>query len=73
MEPITFADIAVFVNIDGKNLAQHLFVIGYPQNAYNTNSDNMWFPMPSTKTINVEIVRPVYGICKFRITATGYR
>ena len=66
------SDIEIYVTIDGKNLAQHLFVIGYDQDAYNTNSDNMWFPMPSNRKIYVDIKRPIGGDCKYKLVATGY-
>ena len=71
-EPNVFVDVSVFVNIDGMRLSKYLQVVGYPQEAYNTNSDNMWFPVPSSMVINVEVPYPVYGICRFRLTATGY-
>ena len=67
-----FADVSVFVNIDGMLLSKYLLVIGYAQDAYNTNSDNMWFPVSSTKTIHVDSPRPIPGICEFRLTAIGY-
>ena len=72
VEPNVFVDVSIFVNIDGMRLSKYLEVVGYPQDAYNTNSDNMWFPVPSTMTVFVEVPYPVYGICRFRLTATGY-
>ena len=71
-EPITFIDIPIYVTVDGRRLSKYLFIIGYLQDAYNTNTDNMWFPVPSDKIINVEVPQSVPGICKFKLTAIGY-
>ena len=71
-DPTVFVDIPIYVTVDGRRLSQYLFIIGYPQDAYNTNTDNMWFPVPFDKTINVEIPRSVPGICEFKLTAIGY-
>ena len=71
-DPTIFIDISVFVFIDEKRLTQHLFVIGYPQDAYNTNTDNMWFPVPSSKIINVQVPVGIPGISEFVLRAIGY-
>ena len=34
---------------------QYLYLYTWPQYAINTNSDNMWFPMPSNRMIYLEV------------------
>ena len=67
-----FMDVSVFVYIDERRLSQHLSLIGYPQDAYNTNSDNMWFPVPANKIVNVEFPYGVPGISEVVLRAVGY-
>lgn len=67
-----FMDVSVFVNIDGMPLSKYLLVVGYHQDAYSTNSDDMWFPVPSNKVINVNIPKSIPGVCNFRLIIIGY-
>ena len=70
--PSVFMDVSVFVYVDEKRLAQHLFVIGHEQVAFSINSDNMWFPVPSNKLVYVLVPEGVPGYAWFRFHAIGY-
>ena len=70
--PSVFIDVSVFVYVDEKRLAQHLYVTGYQQEAYSSNTDNMWFPVPSNKLIYVQVPVGVPGYAWFTLHAIGY-
>jgi hypothetical protein len=70
--PTVFVDISIFVYVDDKDLAQHLYITAYQQEAYNSNTDNMWFPVPSSKIIYVYVPVAVPGWAGFRLEAIGY-
>ena len=42
-QPTTVTEIPFYVEENGIQYAKFLNMINYPQNAWNTNSDNMWF------------------------------
>lgn len=70
--PTVFTDVSVFVYIDGKRLSQHLYITGYHQEAYSSNTDNMWFPVPSDKLVYVQVPVGVPGFAGFTLDAIGY-
>jgi hypothetical protein len=45
----------------------------YYQNAIDTNSDNMWFPMPADRQIHLEIVPIAFRSCFSHLWVIGYR
>ncbi len=59
---------------DGSNkrFEKYLYLLTYFQNAYNTNSDNMWFPMPSNRRIYMTVDRDVGANCGAHLFAIGY-
>ena len=67
------SDIVFYVEHDGLRFEKFLYLRSFPQEAWNTNSDNMWFPMPADRQIhaNVEVVIPRY--CFARLYVIGYR
>ena len=50
------ADIAYYVEVNGIHYEHFLHMHSYPQ--YNTNSDNMWFPIPSNRMVYVSETLP---------------
>ena len=67
------ADIAYYVEVNGVRYENFLYMHGYPQNAYNTNSDNMWFPMPSNRMVYVKVPVPFPQFCYTYVSVIGYR
>ena len=59
---------------DGSNkrFEKYLYLLSYYQNAVNTNSDNMWFPMPSNRRIYMTVDRDVGAHCGAQLFAIGY-
>ena len=52
---------------------QYLYLYSYIQNSFNTNSENMWFPMPSNRNIFLEVPIPQGSNCAAELYAIGYR
>ena len=67
------ADITYYVEVNGVRYEHFLYMHGYPQNAYNTNSDNMWFPMPSNRMVYVEVPLAFPRYCHTFVSVIGYR
>ena len=66
-------DIALYVIHNGMRLEKFLFMISYHQNAVNTNSDNMWFPLPADRLVHLEIPAAFPQNCAARLYTIGYR
>ena len=67
------SDIALYTVEGDQRFGMYLRMHGWGQSAINTNSDNIWLPMPSNHLLYVEVPATYSGICGFRISATGYR
>ena len=65
-------DIEFYVLRGGVRCAKYLYMVGYYQDAINTNSDNMWLPMPSNKVVYVKVPTPLTGYCYFVLYVIGY-
>ena len=67
-------DIIVYVMHNGLRFEKFLYMHGYRwQAAFNTNSDNVWFPMPSDRLVHLEITAAIPGNCSARLSTIGYR
>ena len=66
-------DIIYYVVVNGVRYEHFLHMLGYPQLAYNTNSDNMWFPMPSDRLVYVEVPIAFPEFCHTFVSVIGYR
>ena len=66
-------DIAFYVEHDGVQFKKFLYMRSYHQSAWNTNSDNMWFPMPADRQIHVIVQVAVPRNCRARLRTIGYR
>ena len=65
--------VKIFTQEGSDRYEKYLYVHGYPQRAINTNSDNMWFPMPSNRRIMMTVTRDQGGNCNAYLYAIGYR
>ena len=66
-------DIILYVMHNGLRFEKRLYMHGYDQMAVNTNSDNMWFPMPADRLVHLEITVAIPGNCLALLSAIGYR
>ena len=66
-------DIVFYVEHGGMRFEKFLRVHSWSQNAWNTNSDNMWFPMPANKQVHLDVVQVTIPYCFARLYAIGYR
>ena len=67
-------DIPYYVVENGIRYEYFLRTYAYTHDAVNTNSENMWFPMPSDRKVYVEV--PIAfppGNCLTRVSVIGYR
>ncbi len=55
-----------------KHFEQYLFIRSFNQDAVNTNSDNMWFPMPANRRIYMTVDRDLGSNCRASLYAIGY-
>ena len=67
------SDIILYVWHNGLRFEKFLYMHGYDQNALNTNSDNMWFPMPTDRLVHLEITVAIPGNCNALLSTIGYR
>ena len=68
-----YQSIKIFTQ-DGSNkrYEKYLFSYSYPQNAINTNSGNMWFPMPANRRIYMIVTDDAGLHCGANLFAIGY-
>ena len=66
-------DIILYVMHNGLQFEKFLYMHSYEQAAWNTNSDNMWFPMPADRLLHVEITVAIPGTCRALFSTIGYR
>ena len=68
-----YHDLKIFTQIGTTRYEKYLMVYSWSQEAYNTNSDNMWFPMPPNHRVYLT-VPAAHGINGgVRLFAIGYR
>ena len=63
----------IFTQEGNNRYETYLYVLSYSQPAYNTNSDNMWFPMPSNRRIMMVVSTDEGPSCGAELHAIGYR
>ena len=68
-----FQDIKIFTQEGTTRYKKYLYMHSWSQDAWNTNSDNMWFPMPSNRRILMTVSRNHGGNGYARLYAIGYR
>ena len=52
---------------------KYIYVVSFPQNALVTNSENLWFPMPTNRQVSVELLSAYSGNAGISLFAIGYR
>ncbi len=67
------SDIIFYVMHNGLRLEKFLYMHSYSQGAWNTNSDNMWFPIPADRLIHMEITVAISSRCPALFYVVGYR
>ena len=65
--------IKIFTQIGTTKYEKYLMMLSYPQNAHNTNSDNMWFPMPPNRRVYLTLQTAVGNNAGAYLHAIGYR
>ena len=63
----------IFTQIETCRYEKYLLIYSYPQEAYNTNSDNMWFPMPPNRLVYLTVPTETGGNSGVRLFVIGYR
>ena len=66
-------DVQIFTEGEGgyPHYVKYIYVHSYNQDAWNTSSENMWFPMPANRKIFMQYTRNNGG-CLVKLYATGY-
>lgn len=67
------SDITFYVEDGGVRFEKFLHLQSYSQDAWNTNSDNMWFLMPADRQIHVNVQAAAGGNCYAHLYVIGYR
>ena len=69
----SYDEVKIFTQRGSKHYEQYLGVATWTQSAINTNSDNMWFPMPNNRRVYVTVPKAFGGPgTTFRIAVVGY-
>ena len=64
--------IKIFTQGRSKRYEKYLFSFSYPQGAINTNSDNIWFPMPVNRRIYMTLTDDAGNNCGANLYVVGY-
>ena len=68
------SDLKIFTQIGTCRYEKYLLMLSMNQHAFNTNSDNMWFPMPSDRRVYVTVpVAYTKDSTRILLYAIGYR
>ena len=65
--------VKIFTQEGSNRYEQYLYNYGYGRVFVNTNSDNMWFPMPSNRRIMMTVAIDQGANCHAQMYAIGYR
>jgi hypothetical protein len=65
--------IKIYTEENSQQYEQYIYLYSYRQNAYNTNSDNMWFPMTSGRQVFMKLSSSHTGNLRLILHAIGYR
>ena len=67
------SDVEIYTLQNGVHYAKYISLHTYNQNAWSTNTDNIWPPLFTSKTIYVKSPNAHYGNVRFYISVIGYR
>ena len=62
----------IFTQDETRHYEKYLYMLGYYQAAINTNSENMWFPMPADRMVHLTVYRSIGQSCQACIHVIGY-
>ena len=65
--------VKIYTEQDQRHYEKYILLVSYNQNAWNTNSDNLWFPMTSGRQVFVESTVAHNGTIGIHLHAIGYR
>ncbi len=68
-----YHDLKIFTQIGTNRYEKYLLVYSWNQDAINTNSDNMWFPMPPNRRVYLTVPAVHGASAGVRLFAIGYR
>ncbi len=71
--PTSTTHIKVYTEDRGNEYAKYIGFRTFRQDARNTNSDNLWFPMPANRKVNLEILDTYEGHTFVFVYVIGYR
>ena len=70
--PLQHIKISTDRNGSDKHYEKYLYLHSYPQDAINTISDNMWFPMPANRRIYMTVTSDAGSNCLAQLYVIGY-
>ena len=65
--------IKIYTQQNHRHFEKYIMVRSYDQGAWNTNSDNLWFPMTPSRQVFVELTTTHGGNIDFTLHVIGYR
>ena len=65
--------IKIYTQQGSQQYEKYIYIWSYPQNAVNTNSDNLWFPMTTGRQVFVELMYAHINYLALYLHAVGYR
>ena len=65
--------LTLFVEEKGVHYAKYIHITTCKQPARNDNSENMWFPMPTNRSLHFDVPQTMNGDISCTILLTGYR
>ena len=65
--------IKIYTQQKQRQYEKYILLRTYAQNAWSTNSDNLWFPMTSGRQIFMELTAAHTGVLVAHLHAIGYR
>ena len=65
--------VKIYTEQNSQNFAKYIIVKSYHQSAWSTNSDNMWFPMPTSRKVYIDNTQAHTQNLFLNLHAIGYR
>ena len=65
--------IKIYTQQGSQQFEKYIYIVTYPQNAWSTNSDNLWFPMTTGRQVFVDLTVAHTGNLIIFLHAIGYR
>ena len=69
----TYNNIKISTQIESNSYEQYIRLDSWDQSAINTNSDNMWFPMPPNRRVYLTVSTAYRSNAGAQIYVIGYR